>query len=352
MKTRIHRFCHSFTAVCVVAVLPLVSSWAGVGPRDSRTQSAAAATSPARYDIEITEGSLLQSGGRRVEAKLARVVNVLRERHEDANIVVSPILNDLIIDDLKLRAASLEDELDALSVASGGAFYWRKGLPPGGAMGQQAMAGQRAYVDPNTGLPLLKTLLPPNAPPSSEERETSLYVLLPSAVTLEPRQVEAFYLGPYLQNAGKQSDKDVSDSVDRLQEIIYQTLVAMKGDLNLKPNDRPDFKFHSGARLLIVIGSPEAIDVARKVVYALPGQPPPAFQRGGSYGFGGGLGGGFGGGGTGGFGGGGGLGGTGSGFRSGGNVGDRGQPDYGRQSELGVPPQPSAPASRPEPTPR
>jgi hypothetical protein len=55
---------------------------------------------------------------------LGNVVDVLRDRYTNANIVMSPGLAKLRISDLKLRAGHLADELEAIRVASGGKFEW------------------------------------------------------------------------------------------------------------------------------------------------------------------------------------------------------------------------------------
>ncbi|HVY69284.1 MAG TPA: hypothetical protein VHH73_05115, partial [Verrucomicrobiae bacterium] len=42
----------------------------------------------------------------------------------------------------------------------------------------------------------------------------------------------------------------------------------------------PKFQYHSSAQLLIVIGAPQAIEVAGKVISSLPGQQPNPWGRG------------------------------------------------------------------------
>ena len=54
---------------------------------------------------------------------------MLRERHDGANIVLSPRAPNLTISDLKLRATSLEQELEALCVTSGNQIMWSFGNP-------------------------------------------------------------------------------------------------------------------------------------------------------------------------------------------------------------------------------
>ena len=58
------------------------------------------------------------------------MVELLRERHDGANLVLSPGLPRIKIMNLKLRATSLEQELEALRVASGNKFMWGDGRNP------------------------------------------------------------------------------------------------------------------------------------------------------------------------------------------------------------------------------
>src|SRR5439155_11946172 len=92
-----------------------------------------------------------------VAATLANIIDVLRDLHADANIAMSPELANVQIADLKLRATSLDEELEAIRVASGNQFIWTKpGAPP-------------VAVDPTTGLPVATV-------PASE---FTLYSLVP-----------------------------------------------------------------------------------------------------------------------------------------------------------------------------
>jgi len=56
--------------------------------------------------------------------------------------------------------------------------------------------------------------------------------------------------------------------LEQLKMIIMDTISA----LHSNTAEQPDFQFHRGANLLVIIGSRDAVDVARKVVSALPGQ--------------------------------------------------------------------------------
>jgi hypothetical protein len=78
-----------------------------------------------QYDLEI-EGNRLWSGNPTTrsskDAFLLNIVDRLREAHPEANIALSPELNMVYVENLKLQATSLGDELEALRVASGDKF--------------------------------------------------------------------------------------------------------------------------------------------------------------------------------------------------------------------------------------
>jgi hypothetical protein len=199
------------------------------------------------YVLEIGDGILL-TGGKKGPAKLSGIVDVLRDEYQDVNIVLAPELGEVIIQDLKLRAAEMPEILEALRVASGEVFMWHKGLAPN--------------IDPTTGLPL-----------PSPAGSSSLYVL---SRNYEPqpenpkRMVQVFNLSGYLEHLGKRDEKDISASLEQIMRIVSETLdQATQG--KAEAGSQPSFKFHPGANLFIVIGSPQAIEVTEKVVNALPG---------------------------------------------------------------------------------
>jgi hypothetical protein len=237
-------------------------------------EGAAPGASAAPYALEIMDGKLSLANLKgnvnlskrwgagktdSVPASLANIIDVLRDLHPEANVVMSPELANIQIADLKLRATSLDEELEALRVASGNRFVWTKpGVVPMGA------------VDPATGLPVAAV----------GAGESTLYSLVPdeSGGMTTKRDMEVFNLGSYLAN-----EEDPKTSIEQIEKIILNTLSQLRHK-NLAPDEDPDFQFHAGANLLIVIGRQDALEVARKVVSALQ------TQTGGGGGFGGGVG--------------------------------------------------------------
>src|SRR2546426_2529081 len=94
------------------------------------------------YHLEVKDGVLVRGGSNQtnVPASLANVIDAVRDRYPEANIVIAPGLANMSISDLKLRTGNISEELEAIRVASGGKFECSGG--PGNVV-----------VDPTTGLP-------------------------------------------------------------------------------------------------------------------------------------------------------------------------------------------------------
>jgi hypothetical protein len=88
--------------------------------------------------------------------------------------------------------------------------------------------------------------------------------------------VEAFNIGPYLEwlhhrpDGTKEQDEQ---GVDEIQIMISDTLSAFKGESN--GGEQPAFRYHRGANLLVVVGNIDSVEIARKIVSALPGMRSP-----------------------------------------------------------------------------
>ena len=210
------------------------------------------------YNLEIIDGKLVLPGGK-VEATLGNVVDALRDQYTEANLVLAPGLAKLKVADLKLRAGRLLDELEGLRVATGGKFE------------VQAPASPVSTVDPTTGLPR-----------EGAKPNVGLFVLrdLRQAGPRE-RVVEAFNIGPYLEwlgfewlrkhpNPNAQQKHDSEDEALReIEEIIESTITDFSADSG--EVQKPTWQYHRGATLLVVIGNLDSVEIARKIVNALPG---------------------------------------------------------------------------------
>ena len=225
----------SAQVLCFAAALSLVPA-SLVGQEETaassppRTRSTASA-SPG-YVLEISNGQF-ESRGKGAPAHLGNLVDALRDLYPDSNIVLAPGVRDIQVDDLKLRATSLNAALEALRVASGYRFEWKATLGDG-----------QPAIDPTTGLPV--------------HSNAALYVLSPAQQ--EPqRAVTVFNLAGYFEQLGmqaKQPDEHALKQVGLVQQIILDTFSrAYEGEPN--PPGGPHFVFHQGANLLVVIGSPD-----------------------------------------------------------------------------------------------
>jgi len=188
------------------------------------------------------------------EATLSNAVNYLQRRDQTVNIVLPAELGQIKIGDLQLRDAPADLALRALSEASGSKFV---------------VKDQRSELGTAKPLFILEAGQPPPPPPSD--------------VT-----VQAFSLTGYLEHMKFEAlsrkvtntsgqDTEFEENLGNVCEIITDTVAAQQSFLSqsggaavpLKP---PTFKFYKAADLLIIIGSQEAVETARKIVNALPGE--------------------------------------------------------------------------------
>src|SRR5262249_28890699 len=117
MKSNLQRYIPPIGAVLVVCAMMLLAALMVKAADNTEPNK----TPQVSYDLEISNGTLVLEG-KKTEATLANVVEVLRARYQQANIVIAPGLAQLKISDLKLRAGQLVDELEAVRVASGEKF--------------------------------------------------------------------------------------------------------------------------------------------------------------------------------------------------------------------------------------
>ena len=205
------------------------------------------------FNIQIENGQLSLASfktmpeknpwGTNVLSVLATVDNLskyLRAIDPNLNIVLSPDVGGFTIANLKLNTRAPLSIAQAVSVASGGTIVG-PGAGSGGGFGGGFRGAERSLT------------FIANRPRESKS------------------SVEVFNVSGYIQTLGKVDDKVVSQKLDELEnKLIFPTL----DDLNiLNTGDRvPTFKYHPGTKLLIVISKPEAIEVVRKIINALPGQ--------------------------------------------------------------------------------
>ena len=219
------RFALTFLAGCLLTGM---AAWAAETPdRPAAEPLSAASVGPhvKKLNLVIRDGVFTNAGGQKQEATVQNLADFARARYHQ-NIVLSPGAGSVVISDLKLDAADIDGFFQALTVASGGTIS----------------AGK------------------------AEFGETGLWAV--TARDRAPRKVEVFNLTGYL-HSGSPGGKDTGEKLEQLQTIILQTLHQLKLG-RLGPGEEPSFQFHDGANLFVVIGTDEAVDVARKVIGALP----------------------------------------------------------------------------------
>lgn len=217
-------------------------------------------TNAVRFDVEIENGrlSLAPLKGRvdvnefnlgegaqpanidSVPATIANLAKYIRAADTNGNMNVSPSAADIQIKDLKLRGADVSEVLDAVNTATDEAV---RGTGSFDRDGKYSCVFHTTYQ-----------FSPPRNP---------------------VRTVEVFDIRGYIGFLGlpnnTNDEEKIRQKLNELQSLIIVTLANLHvGDT--KPREEPYFNFHKGTGLFIVVGSPEAIDVTRKFVNALPGQ--------------------------------------------------------------------------------
>jgi hypothetical protein len=180
---------------------------------------------------------------------VGHAVKALRTLYPDATFAVDPRVAELRFTDLIVRANDPKTDLQALCTACGGRFNLGGG--------------------PNSLYTLQYNSSTESTPTKKEDRD-----------------IECFNLTGYLERITKPQDvkqqqqtdqakeqaqdlrqQQTHEAIDELQTIIGKTINDF--DDTIAP---PHFQFYPQAQLLIVTGSRRAIEVAAKVIHALPGQ--------------------------------------------------------------------------------
>lgn len=170
-----------------------------------------------------------------VPATIANLATYLRAADTNANVTVSPGAAEIQIKDLKLRGAGVAEVVTAVAVATEGAVHGQAGYN-GNGRAECSFSANQAKQNPE-------------------------------------RTVEVFNISGYLSSLGlgTNSDTQIEDKLDQIKGLIAHTVEELHTGESKRP-DLPQFEFHKGTGLFIAIGSPEAIEVTRKIVDALPGQ--------------------------------------------------------------------------------
>jgi hypothetical protein len=205
-------------------------------------------------ELRIENGRIAGVAGK-PQANLQNVVKYLQDRDPALNIVLSSEIKNIEIGDLQLRDAPTDLAIQALNVASG----------------NQCSVEERGSPVVAGGNPLfiISKIQPPGPPP-------------PKVL------VQAFSLYGYLNHIGldmvsrqgvTNSDEKLDSLLLKLQNTIKQTIEqeqklesSAKGGPIENTLPGPEINFYKEADLVVVIGSPAAVDTARTIIRALPGE--------------------------------------------------------------------------------
>src|SRR5215471_4419116 len=143
MKTRVLWF-GSRSLSCLLLALNFLPLLLHAGEKPKGADHQPSGVGVMRYDVEIVNGQLQLANLQdrvnvkarwgnvaAVEANLRNLVDVLRDLHPNVNIVMAPGVERVKIGNLKLHSTQLENELEALRVASGNRFVWMIRAGPG-----------------------------------------------------------------------------------------------------------------------------------------------------------------------------------------------------------------------------
>ena len=242
MKTDI-MFRRVLTALAFAAVLALPPAPARAQTNDPAKPQTNA---PVQFDLEIQNGNLLTPipgnprRNRNTDANLGNIVELLREMHPEANIVMDQEVAGNHVYSLRIHASLLTDELEAIRVASGGCFNWR-------------------IFDPQSAKQLF-ILVPSDKFLQEQAKEKS---------ARRSPEVEVFNFSSYFaqhRESGMDDAKFLAfkeQTIDKTKDIIRQTLASFD------PQDTMNFQFHQGANLLVVTGTLDEIYVAKKIINAM-----------------------------------------------------------------------------------
>jgi hypothetical protein len=181
-------------------------------------------------------------------ATVGNAVKALRELYPDATFAVDPRVARVPLSDMIVRANDPMTDLEAMRTSCGDRFSVHRGLKGNATW---MLENNDLTVDPSTG---------------------------------EDREIECFNLTGYLQREKALDQEEANkknrpvagladanqrraDFVAGLQDIIQRSITAFDPSIS-----QPHFQFYPDAEMLIVIGPPRAIEVAAKVIHALPGQ--------------------------------------------------------------------------------
>jgi hypothetical protein len=182
-------------------------------------------------------------------ATVGNAVKALRKLYVNATFAVDPRVAELPLTDLVVRANEPITDLAALRTACGGRF--------------------NLGVEPNSLYTLQRNNSTDLDPSKKEDRNIECFNLtgyLGRIITPEDEKNQQ--TDEAKAQAKDKRAQQTREAVDQLKSIIADTIKDFDATIG-----EPHFQFYGQAQLLIVTGSHRAIEIAAKVIHALPGQP-------------------------------------------------------------------------------
>jgi hypothetical protein len=225
------------------------------------------------FNLDIIGGVFEPKPGVRQKASIGHLVEFIREIMPGLNIILSPGTSEIMIQELRLRSVGVREFLQSLMVATDGRVQWRQldsapyGTPAYSLMSRPARE-QATEIEVFNLSPYINRVLGAGIPPRSSPvgarggQADSKQPGARQSVTDDQLQTYSAW-----RAAGSKPDQDELDKLlDQILSITHET-VTFANDSEL--DRRMDWRFHKEARLLVVRGTPKAIEVVRKVVNAL-----------------------------------------------------------------------------------
>jgi hypothetical protein len=223
--------------------------------------------------------------GQPVPATLPNLVQIVHQRYRKSNITLIGV-DDVVIDSLILQWAPyfdpefqpvpLEGLLNAFAAASGAKFSVRASERDNFLL--VANSDLNPNPSPEADVVFIGRILHHRIDTAGVQSKIREYEVRKTLVAdqdgdknkdreiAELSNEEAFFQKQLTQ--ANPSAADIDKVLAQISEVVTETLTKLQP--NAKP---PEFQFHPGSNLLVVIGSPRAVEITHKVIAALDQAP-------------------------------------------------------------------------------
>ena len=224
------------------------------------------------FDLEVSGNHFVRAPGdtKGPIATVGTLVTLLQEKVTNFNAIQSAGVSEVPLNNFKLREVNIPTVLNILPSITDNKVQARTLV---GGRGRRGGPGAQVLVGP--GMPTGAVYMLEPVPPAltSTDAGSSSGSSAPAAPDAPARQMAVFNINNYLADLarhGKTDEKAIGSELMDVETMIGDSLERLKGS-PLAPDERPQFEVHYGAGIVVVIGSARAIDVATKIIRALPG---------------------------------------------------------------------------------